>query len=114
MWLAHRLAYEFTYPGGLSGSEVLMHLCDNPPCCNPNHLRPGSVAENNADARAHGLVQPAKGQAHGRTTLSDHQVLEIRERYATGGVRQMDLAKAFGISQPSVSSIIRRETWTHI
>ena len=26
-----------------------MHLCDNPPCYNVNHLKVGTTAENNAD-----------------------------------------------------------------
>jgi len=30
----------------LAADEMVLHGCNNPPCCNPMHLRPGSGAEN--------------------------------------------------------------------
>ncbi|MCG6495678.1 HNH endonuclease [Kitasatospora sp. A2-31] len=51
---AHVVAY--TLARGLREAPanlLLRHLCDNKPCCNPAHLRPGNLAENNRDqARA--------------------------------------------------------------
>lgn len=47
---AHRVAYELLR--GEIGSDpsgkalVLDHLCRNPPCCNPWHLEPVTIAEN--------------------------------------------------------------------
>jgi group I intron endonuclease len=46
-----------------------------------------------------------------KVTASD--VIEIR-RQAGGGLSQRQIAKTFGISQTSVSSIVRREKWTHV
>ena len=37
------------------------------------------------------------------------QVREIRKLYAAGGIRQIDLAEVFGISQPEVSRIVNRK-----
>lgn len=49
--MAHRIAYEAVngpIPDGLS----LDHLCRNPRCCNPDHLEPVTLAENNRRAAA--------------------------------------------------------------
>ena len=43
--LAHRVAYMLAGDVILPG-EVIMHSCDNPPCCNPAHLSAGTHADN--------------------------------------------------------------------
>jgi len=51
-FFAHRLAYELTR-GPLEGL-MARHRCDNPPCCNPDHLDPGTQQDNMRDARKRG------------------------------------------------------------
>ena len=47
---AHVVAYALaTGLGPPDRSTVLRHLCDNKPCCNPSHLKPGTVSENLTD-----------------------------------------------------------------
>lgn len=43
---AHRVSYE-AFCGPIGPFEIL-HLCHNPRCVNPEHLRPGTPKENNA------------------------------------------------------------------
>lgn len=50
---AHRAVWEAIRGPIPSGLEV-MHLCDNPPCVNVNHLRLGTHAENMADMKVKG------------------------------------------------------------
>lgn len=45
---AHRVAYMLAYGNIPEGLDV-MHLCDNPPCCNPKHLRAATTLENMQD-----------------------------------------------------------------
>ena len=45
---AHRVAYALTQ-GPIPAGMVVMHSCDNPPCCNPSHLNLGTHAENAQD-----------------------------------------------------------------
>lgn len=50
---SHRVSYELVH-GPIQDGYVLMHTCDNPPCVNPDHLRPGTVRDNTQDSIAKG------------------------------------------------------------
>lgn len=51
--MAHRVAYA-NENGPIPAGLWILHRCDNPPCCNPAHHFPGTVADNNADMKAKG------------------------------------------------------------
>ncbi len=48
-WRAHRIAYVLTI-GPIKKGLVIMHSCDNPPCCNPAHLEMGTQSKNITDS----------------------------------------------------------------
>lgn len=109
--LAHRLAWEMAH-GHLSDDFDVLHSCDNPPCINVDHLFLGTPAINAADKVSKG--RHPQGEASHFAKLSEADVLEIRERYANGGVLQRELAKEFGTMQSMVSRIVHRTIWKHI
>jgi DNA-binding XRE family transcriptional regulator len=47
-----------------------------------------------------------KGGGHFNAKVTDGQAAEMRERYATSGITQADLAAEYGISQAAVSTIV--------
>ena len=51
-WLTHRLAWKLAY--GDPGESVVMHSCDNPACCNVDHLSLGTQGDNMADCISKG------------------------------------------------------------
>ena len=72
--------------------------------------------ENVAHAYRLGLARRGRvyGEDSGTAKLTGEQVLEIRSRYAAGGVRQIDLADEFGIGRATIGKIVRGERWRHI
>lgn len=108
---AHRAAW-LLYVGQIPSGFFACHRCDNPPCVNPAHLFLGTPADNLADMAAKGRA--IRGCRHPRSYLTDGDVLRIRDRYFTSGLRQVDIAQEFGLTQATVSKIIRGDTWRHI
>ena len=50
---AHRLAYQVAH-GEIPKGLYVLHHCDNPPCCNPDHLFAGTPQDNVDDMRSKG------------------------------------------------------------
>lgn len=108
--LASRVAYELTY-GSIPNSLDVCHKCDNPACCNPNHLFLGTPKENNRDAASKGRLP--RGESHHNSKLTENEVREIRHRVANGE-SQAAVATDFGLSSAGISRIITRKRWKHI
>lgn len=111
--LAHRVAYELIY--GVINARLLRHACDNPACCEPSHLVPGTDAENVADCIARGRRHSTAGTKNGRAKLSDEQVREIRFRYAAGDTTIIRLATEFGVGKSQIYNIVsgaQRREWS--
>lgn len=109
---AHRLAYAIEY-GEVPEGVWVLHSCDNPPCCNPAHLRLGGNTENVMDrvARGRGLF----GQDHPRTQLRDDDVLAIRAAVAAGE-DLVTVALRYGL-KPGASNVymlVTGKTWRHL
>ncbi len=114
---AHRLA--FILSGGLLTKDkpLVLHSCDNPPCCNPAHLRAGNSAENNLDARIRGRARltcgvktPQKGENGSNVKLTMEKVLNIREKRLKGD-SYAKLARLFKVSKSNIAFIVRGKTW---
>jgi hypothetical protein len=61
VFLAHRVAYHYLVTP-IDESVDVLHRCDNPPCCNPDHLFLGSQSDNAKDmwAKGRGVNPPIK------------------------------------------------------
>src|SRR5689334_3363135 len=75
---AHRASYELSTGTSVGNLDVL-HSCDNPSCCNPSHLVPGTHQDNMDDMYSKGRRKAASGESHGNSKLSDASVAGMRE-----------------------------------
>lgn len=107
-YIASRLVYE-TYVGPIPDGLLVCHHCDVPRCVRPSHLFPGTYKDNadDRDRKGRGESSIKRGSANGAAKLSEDQVIEIY----TSNLRQVDLAAQYGVRQPMISLIKRREKW---
>lgn len=112
---AHRAAYQMATGETLTSEDLVCHSCDNPPCVRSDHLHKGDLLSNVQETISRGRNRwgAHPGAENGRAKLSVEQVSAIREQYDRGGISQSYLAKAFGVEQTTISSIIRRKLWAH-
>lgn len=104
----HRYVYQQRH-GNLPAGVDLHHLCEVPPCCNPDHLRPLSASEHLALHRSESWYDTQK-----RRRLESplpEWVSEVRRLHATGEYTQARLGEMFGVTQANISSIVLRKTW---
>lgn len=66
---AHRFMWEAIH--GSIGSLHVLHKCDNPPCCNPDHLFLGTQQDNMKDRDLKGRV------AHGANHYKRRNLKEL-------------------------------------
>lgn len=104
---AHRVAYRIEH-GPIPPGRCVCHACDNPPCCNPDHLFLGTLAANNADMKA--KSRHAFGERNGGAKLVAQQVLNIRADVRPASA----IADEYEISTSLVSMIRNRTAWRHL
>lgn len=127
MFSVHRVAYFLATGNDPSGLDTC-HTCDNPSCCNPDHLFIGTTSENMRDCAAKGRankprgdmngarIHPetrCRGEAHWSCKLTAESVRAIRDSHSAG-VRQNRLAAEFGVSTAVIGKVIHRATWRHV
>jgi hypothetical protein len=92
----HRVAWTLAN-GEIPDGMYVCHRCDNPPCCNPDHLFLGTAAENSADMVAKGRAVGFPGETHPQAKLTDADVRLLRSLAPTA--TYADLARRFGIAR---------------
>lgn len=117
LWRSHRFCWTLHF-GEIPEGMCVLHDCDNPGCVNPEHLFLGTHKDNSQDASKKGRFPDRRGlnpgEAHGRSKLTEEQVLSIRKEYKTGNITQAELARKYNVSQATICQIVTRQTWKHI
>ena len=104
----HRVMYKY-HVGEIPDRMFVLHHCDSPSCCNPDHLFIGNHQDNMKDRAAKG--RSASGVENGRSKINKEIADQIRVVYSSGNISQRKLAKKFGVGKSIVSLIVRGESW---
>lgn len=97
-----------------AGMEVLHSCVGNKMCVNPNHLRYGSHFENMRECVSQGRNKAFPGSLNPSSKLSELDVVEIRNLYASGFGTQKSIGKMFGVSQTLIYYIVNRMAWASV
>lgn len=103
---AHRLAWFVTY--GKWPEPACLHSCDNPPCCNPKHLREGASQDNHDD-----MVARKRHLFGDRATcrkLTAEQVIKIKQDIIQG-VKCPDIARSYKVERSTIERIKYGKSW---
>ncbi len=108
-YYAHRVIFDLANPGiiPLSNHErtvCVMHTCDNPPCCNPAHLKLGTHQDNMDDKVSKGR-QARFGSVNSpraKLTAEDVAWIRIQKNYAT----KRALALLYDVSEATISGCL--------
>lgn len=87
------------YTGEQPEGRVAMHVCDNPRCIEPTHLRWGTQRDNMRD-------KVAKGRHHNGTSKSV-DIAEAR-RLRADGLTFQEVADIYGVSRQAVHSLLKQ------
>ena len=120
---AHRVVWELLH-GKIPSGQCVLHSCDNPACCNPDHLRLGTQLENIRErnekkrtargARSGVNTKPwtrARGTRGGLSKLTEEQVRAIRGAVLSSNA---ELAVRFGVHNSVISRVRAFRSYTEV
>ncbi len=101
--LAHVHVRAFIQGEQIKKGVYVRHACDNPPCCNPDHLLAGTPRQNAQDMAI---------RLRGACKLTWDNVAQIKEMQASGmSIRK--IAREFHVTHKTISRVCRGRTYTH-
>ena len=85
-------------------TKVIRHLCGNPSCVQPSHLRLGTKSENARDKREHGTQ-------NGLTEAQAREILKLKD---IEGLTTKQISDKLGIKRDTVYNVIRKKTHKYL
>jgi len=111
--VAHRVAYEMHFGALIPPGMLICHKCDNPPCCNPDHLFLGTHSDNKQDSVRKNRHKDSVGEKNPKAVLVADQVREIR-RLHTCGRSIASIAREYEVGESTIRHIVQGNTWKHL
>lgn len=109
LYVATRLMWRLVHGSDPVG-QLILHQCDNPYCCNPDHLFLGSGADNNLDKESKQRGKHPRGEQNGLAKLREDDVLRIFQSVESN----KDLAAKYKVTDVAIHAIRTGRTWQHV
>lgn len=109
----HRLAMHLWKGMDLNTKLNVCHTCDNPPCCNPDHLFLGTQYDNMMDSLRKGRHVDNRGTFHGKAKVDEDDILLMHVLHEVGW-NYAEISRVFGTSRGHAGDIIKRRIWRHL
>lgn len=106
----HRLSWTMHF-GDIPDGLQVNHRCDVTNCIRPDHLELGTQADNMRHRTERNRVP--RGESTGRAKLTEREVAAIRALCDRGAAKGL-IAEAVGINPHTLTSIVKRRSWTHV
>lgn len=107
---AHRVALELET--GENPQDLLaLHSCDNPPCCNPSHLRWGTLQDNSDDMTLR--KRHSFGERSPSAKITD-EIASLIMRKRVDGMKVDEIAGELSIGRETVMNVYTGVTWRHL
>lgn len=103
--LAHRFLYQLLNPTIDITGKVILHMCDNPLCVNPDHLKLGTQQENIVDCSLKG-----RWGAPRYSKLTKEQAIEIKYSLLPNRV----FVEKYNVTKQLISEIRNNKIWKGI
>jgi hypothetical protein len=108
---AHQIAWILS-GNKIEDNQMIRHMCNNPSCCNPNHLNVGTAKDNALDCVNSGRTMV--GSKNPSSKLTEQDVKEIKQELANGKKLGAMLGRKYGVSKVIISDIKHNKTWRHV
>lgn len=102
--LVHRAVFEEIH-GPIPDGVLICHTCDNPPCCNPNHLFSGTQVDNMSDCSEKERIFKMK--------LTYDEVKKMKQM-RMAGMNWSAIGRAFNVHRSTAKCAVTGKTWKHI
>ena len=114
-WKAHRLSW-LLHNGAIPEGVCVLHTCDNPPCCNPDHLWLGSKHDNTQDMMKKGRegYRSHPCENNGRAKLTADLVRSLRLQHSHHPINYFHTAKNLGVTTSAVRFAVLGITWKNL
>jgi hypothetical protein len=107
----HRVVLSIKIGRPLEKGEIAMHLCNNPLCNNPAHLKVGTQKENMQHMVTSG--RSLKGAKNPRAKINEEIARTIKELHKNG-ITPSQIMQQLNLTKGIVEPIIYGISWKHI